>query len=179
MKNVWMLLAVVTFSVLTLTVMGVAAQAINPTSPSYSWSGELVSFDSGTRMVTVKARVLGDEAKRELSNFKAGDRVVLTWSGYDTYADGILRTARYDAAKKWNEPFTFPVEFVAYEGSDRTIPYVTFKFEVPSASIEAVKLVKPGHWITTTARHRATSESEAIMAVNSYVTTPPSRTSTK
>lgn len=178
MKNVWMRLAVATFGVLALTVMGVAAQAVNPMSPSYSWSGELVSFDPGTRIVTVKARVVGDQAKSEFSNFKAGDRVILTWSGYDTYADGILRTVRYDAAKKWSEAFTFPVEFVAYEGSDRTVPYATFKFEVPSASIEAVKLVKPGHWITTTARHRAASESEAIMAVNSYVTTSSSTTST-
>jgi len=178
MKNVWMVLAVTTFCVLTLTAMGVAAQSINPSSPSFSWSGELVSFDPGTRMVTVKARVVGDQARSELPNFKAGDRVVLTWSGYDMYADGILRTMRYDAAKKWNEAFTFPVEFVAYEGSDWTVPYATFKFEVPSASVEAVKFVKPGHWITTTSRHRPTTESEAIMAVNAYVITSSPKTST-
>lgn len=178
MKNVWMLFAVSTFCVLALTAIGVARQSIHPTSPSYSWSGELVSFDPGTRMVTVKARVVGGQAKSELSNFKAGDRVVLTWSGYDTYADGILRTVRYDAAQKWNEAFTFPVEFVAYEGSGRTVPYTTFKFQVPAASIEAVKMVKPGHWITATARHRAATESEAITAVNAYVITTPSKVST-
>ncbi len=175
MKNFWMLLAVATFCVLTLTAIGVGAQAINPTSPTYSWSGELVSFDPGTRMVTVKSKVLGEQAIGELPNFKAGDRVVLTWSGYDMYADGILRTVRYDAAKKWNEAFTFPVDFVAYDASHQ---YATFKFQVPGTSIDAVKLLKPGEWITTISRHRATTESEAIMAVNSYVKTSSSKTST-
>lgn len=178
MKNVWMFLTLVTFCVLALTTVGVATQSIHPTSPSYSWSGELVSFDANTRTMTVKARVVGEQAKGELSNFKAGDRIVLTWSGYDTYADGILRTVRHDAAKTWKEAFTFPVEFVAYEGADRTVPYATFKLQIPQASVEAVKMVKPGHWITTTARHRAETESEAIMAVNAYVITSPSRSTT-
>jgi hypothetical protein len=178
MKNMWMLLAVATFCVLALTAIGVGAQSISPTSPTYSWSGELVSFDPGTRMVTVKTRVFGEPAKRELPTYKAGDRIVLTWSGYDTYADGILRTARFDAAGKWNDPFTFPVEFVAYDGSEHTVPYATFRFQVPSASVESVKLLKPGEWITTTSRHRAATESEAIMAVNSYVITSSPKTST-
>ena len=66
--------------------------------------------------MTVKTRVVGDQALAELPHFKSGDRIVLTWSGFDTYADAISTAVRYDASKKWNEPFTFPVEFVAYEG---------------------------------------------------------------
>ena len=90
-----------------------------------------MGFDANGRTITVKSRVVGDQALAELPHFKSGDRIVLTWSGFDTYADAISRAVRYDASKKWNEPFTFPVEFVAYERQ-----YVTFKFQVPAASVD-------------------------------------------
>src|SRR6185503_16296849 len=115
MRNTWMLLAVATFCVLALTTIRVGAQSVQPTSHTYSWSGELVSFDANGRTITVKSRVVGEQALKEFRQFKTGDRIILTWSGFDTYADAISRAVRYDAGKKWNEPFTFPVEFVAYE----------------------------------------------------------------
>ena len=46
MRNTWTLLAMVTFGVLALTVIGVGAQSLHPTSETYSWSGELVGFDA-------------------------------------------------------------------------------------------------------------------------------------
>ena len=165
MKNTWMFLAIVTFSVLGLAALRVGAQSVQPTSETYSWSAELVGFDSSGRTLTVKSRVVGDQALAELAHFKAGDRIVLTWSGFDTYADAISRAVRYDAAKKWNEPFTFPVEFVAYESPRQ---YVTFKCQVPAGSVEAVRSVKPGEWVTATSKHRASNETEAITAVNAY-----------
>ena len=96
---------------------------------------------------------------------RTGDRIVLTWSGFDTYADAISRAARYDAAKKWSEPFTFPVEFVAYEAPRQ---YVTFRFQVPAGSVEPLRSVKPGEWVTATSKHRASNETEAITTVNAY-----------
>jgi hypothetical protein len=175
MSNNWILLAgMLTFCVLALTAIHVGAQSVQPTSETYSWSGELVGFDANGRTITVKSRVVGDQALKELPQFKAGDRIVLTWSGFDTYADAISRAVRYDATKKWNEPFTFPVEFVAYESPRQ---YVTFKFQVPAGSVDAVKSLKPGEWITATARHRPSNESEAITAVNAY-TSSASRAST-
>ena len=111
MRNIWTLLASATFCLLALTVIGVGAQSLQPTSETYSWSGELVAFDTNSRTITVKSRVVGDQAPAEMSRFKSGDRIVLTWSGFDTYADAISRAVRYDSAKKWSEPFTFPVEF--------------------------------------------------------------------
>lgn len=165
MRNTWTLLAIVSFCVLALAAIRVGAQSVQPTSPTYSWSGELVGLDEDGRTITVKSRVVGEQALAELSRFKAGDRIVLTWSGFDTYADAISRAVRYDAAKKWNEPFTFPVEFVAYEVPRQ---YVTFKFQVPAASVAAIKSLKPGEWVTATSRHRPSSESEAITAVNAY-----------
>jgi hypothetical protein len=165
MRNTLLLLAIVTLSVLAMTANRVGAQSVQPTSQTYSWSGELVSFDATGRMMAVKSRVVGEQALAELPQFKSGDRIVLTWSGFDTHADAISRAVRYDAAKKWNEPFTFPVEFVSYESPRQ---YVTFKFQVPAASVEAVKSVKPGEWVTATSRHRASNETEAITAVNPY-----------
>ena len=165
MRKTWMLPAVATFCVLALTAMRVGAQSVQPTSQTYSWSGELVSFDANGRTLTVKSRVAGDQALKALPQFNMGDRIVLTWSGFDTYADAISRAVRYDAAKKWNEPFTFPVEFVAYESPRQ---YVTFKCQVPAASVDALRSVKPGEWITATSKHRASNETEAITAVNAY-----------
>ena len=174
MRDTWMLVAIATFCVLAFTAIRVGAQSVQPTSETYSWSGELVAFDANRHTVTVKSRVVGDQALKELPQFKSGDRIVLTWSGFDTYADAVLRAIRYDPAKKWDQPFTFPAEFVAYESPRE---YVTFRFQVPAGSVEAVKSVKPGEWITTTARHRASSEAEAFTAVNAY-TASAARTTT-
>ena len=174
MRNTSMLLAITTFCILALTAIRVGAQSVQPTSETYSWSGELVGFDANGRTITVKSRVVGDQALTELPHFKSGDRIVLTWSGFDTYADAISRAVRYDAAKKWNEPFTFPVEFVAYESPRQ---YVTFKFQIPAGSVDALKSLKPGEWVTATSRHRPSSETEAITAVHPY-TASSTRTST-
>jgi len=163
MRNTWTLLAMVTFGVLALTVIRVGAQSLHPTSETYSWSGELVGFDAGACAMTVKARVVGDQALAELPRFKSGDRIVLTWSGFDTYADAISRAVRYDASKKWNEPFTFPVEFVAYDRQQ-----VSFKIQVPAASVEPLTPIKPGEWVTAISRHRPANEADAITTVHAY-----------
>ena len=174
MRNTGMLLALATFCVLALTAIRVGAQSVQPTSETYSWSGELVSFDANGGTITVKSRVVGEQALKDLPQFNAGERIVLTWSGFDTYADAILRAVRYDATKKWNEPFTVPVEFVAYESPRQ---YVTFRFQVPAASAEPLKSLKPGEWVTATTKHRASNEAEAITAVHAY-TASASHTST-
>jgi hypothetical protein len=177
MKHDWTLLAMATFCILALTMVRLGAQSVQPTSPTYTWSGELVAFDPATRMMTVKSRVVADHARGEMPSFKAGDRIVITWSGFDMYSDGIARAVKYDASKKWSEPFTFPVEFVAYETPR---DYVTFKFAVPAASVDKVKSLKAGEWVTGIARHRAASEADAITTVHAYSApaSPSSQSST-
>lgn len=165
MKNTWMLVAFMICCSLALTAIGTGAQSLQPTSPTYSWSAELVALDANARVATVKARVVGEQALAELPRFTSGDRIVVTWSGFDTYADAISRVVRYDAAKKWSEPFTFPADFVAYDASQH---YVTFKVQVPPTSIDALKSLKPGEWITAISRHRSSSEADAITSVNAY-----------
>jgi hypothetical protein len=153
---------------IALCVLGSAAvSATAPASDTYTWSGELVSFEPNARVITVKSRLVNEQEMGTMSQFKPGDRIVLVWSGYDSYSDGIARATRFDAGQKWSDRFTLPVEFVSF---DTTTKYLTFKFQVPAASVDAVKAVKPGHWITAVAKHRPSSDAEAIMAVKSYVT---------
>ena len=173
MRHDWTLLAMATFCILALTMVRLGAQSVQPTSPTYSWSGELVAFDPATRTMTVKSRVVADQARGEMPNFKAGDRIVITWSGFDMYSDGIARAVKYEASKKWSEPFTFPVEFVAYETPRE---YVTFKFVVPAGSVGNVTSLKAGEWVTGIAKHRAASEAEAITTVHAY-SSPASQSS--
>ena len=175
MKNTWMLTALATFCVLVLAAVRVGAQSVQPTSETFSWSGELVAFDPDTRMATVKSRVVGEQALDEMPRFKQGDKIVLRWSGFDTYADAISRAVRYDASAKWTDAFTFPVEFVAYESPRQ---YVTFKFQVPLTSVEPIRSIKPGEWVTAIARHRPSSEAEAITAVNAYTAAAAAHQST-
>ena len=172
MRNTSTFWAIVTFGVLALTVIGLGAQSLHPASETYSWSGELVKFDASGRTMTVKARVVGDQALAELPSMKAGDRIVLTWSGFDTYADAISQAVRFDASKKWNQPFTFPVELVAYERQ-----YVTFTIQIPASSVEPLTPITPGEWVTVISRHRPASEAEAITTVHAYTASPRPSTS--
>jgi hypothetical protein len=133
------------------------AQVTQALSDTYVWHGELVSFEPGTGTFTVKARVLSDVAK-EAGRFNVGDRVLVTWSGMDKYAD--------DANQKVDAPFSFAVEIGSRDVQN---DYMTFKFRAPQAASAAVKAVKPGEWITITTRQRPASEAQAIVSVEPYV----------
>jgi hypothetical protein len=154
-----------------------ASPAINASSQwsdTYIWSGELVGFDPNTRVITVKSRLVNEHELGTMSQFKPGDRIALIWSGYNDWAAGISRAARYDGGQKVSDRFTLPVDFV---GFDTTTKYLTFKFQVPAGSVDAVKAVKPGHWITATSKHRPSSDADSIMAVKSYVVSSSTSTS--
>ena len=142
-----------------------AAQSAQPAADTYTWSGELVSLDENARILTVKSRVVGEQPMTELPKFKAGDKIVLTWSGYDKYADAINHAVRYDATKKAEERFTFPAEFVAF---DKDHQYVTFKVPIPADSISKIRSLKPGEWVTATSPHKK-GESQPIVSVRPYV----------
>ena len=165
-RNSWTFLTLVTLSLPIFISGPAAAQSSQPAADTYTWSGELVSLDEGARILTVKARVVGDQPMTELPKFKAGDRMLLTWSGFDKYADAINHAVRYDATKKAEERFTFPVDFVAFDSSHQ---YVTFKVPVPQDGISKIKSLKPGEWVTATSPHAKAAE-HPIVAVRPYVT---------
>src|SRR5678815_2021754 len=92
-------------------------------------------------------------------------RMMLRWSGFDIYADSIVRGLRADEAKT-DEKFTFPAEFVSFD-PDRK--YVTFKVVVPETSLANIKALKPGEWITATSPHGALAKATPITAVRPFV----------
>ena len=66
----WALLTLVTLSLPFAITSQVAAQSSQPAADTYTWSGELVSLDEGARILTVKARVVGDQPMTELPKFR-------------------------------------------------------------------------------------------------------------
>jgi hypothetical protein len=150
------------FAVLAFTSTTVRAQA--PTA-TYQWSGELVSFDDGTRTATIKARLVDQEAVADLKRFKAGERVNLWWSGAFDYADGIRRVMSSSDRKE--ERFLLPVELVSTEAPNQ---YVTFRLRVPDSQAAGLKSVEPGEWVTVTSSHRASSDADAIVSIRPFVT---------
>jgi len=135
-------------------------------SDKFSWSGELVSLDENAHMVTVKARVVGDQAPGAFAQFKPGDRIQLGWSGYDAYADAVNKAERAAATKKAEDRFTFPVDFVSY---DTARQYVTFKVSIPVDSVAKLKTLKPGEWVTAISPHGKPAETQPIVAIRPYV----------
>jgi hypothetical protein len=143
---------------------GLAAQAgQTPAAESFSWSGELVALDESARTLTVKARVVGEQAITELSRLKAGTRILSTWSGFTDSAEGILRVAAETA--KFEERFTFPVEFVSYD-PDRK--YVSFKVKLTEGGFANVKSVKAGEWVTAVSPHGVSSKTTPVARIKPY-----------
>jgi hypothetical protein len=153
--------------VIVLSACGILAAASTPAAgDTFDWSGELVSFDAGAKTATVKARAVDQQALADLKRFKAGDRVLLLWSGYDKYADAIRRVMPYGEERKNDDRFLLPVELVS---TDAPHQYVTFRVRVPDASVTSVKSVRAGDWVTVTSSHRADRETEAVVAMRPYV----------
>ena len=130
---------------------------------TFIWHGELVSVDQATGTFTVKARVLADAAK-EVAGFTAGDKVILTWSAVDKYADAIRQIIKQDANQKMTDPFVFPVELASPAVQN---DYMTFKFRAPNA-VGSVSSVKPGEWVTVTTKKGSTTDAQAIVSVEPY-----------
>jgi hypothetical protein len=161
MRTVFSMMALCGF-VLT----GVMSHARQLSAESFSWSGELVIVEEASRRVTVKAPVVGDQAPADFGRLKAGERVMLGWSGYDRFADAILRVGRTTDVNKADERFAFPVEFVSFDPSRR---YATFKVQIPEANVASVKELKPGEWVTATSPHGTASKTTPVVSIRPYV----------
>jgi hypothetical protein len=141
------------------------AQSTQPTSEAFSWNAELVALDQNAKVITVKSPFVGEQAAAEFERMKTGERVMLTWSGYDKYADAI-REVRPVAVKKSEERFTFPAEFVSFDATRR---YVTFKAQIPESGLANLKSLKAGEWVTATSPHGAAAKTNPITAIRPYV----------
>lgn len=147
------------------------AQAMVQTKDSFSWSAELVALDESSKTLTVKVSGWGEHLAADFGRLKAGERVMLRWSGYDTYADSIVRGLRL-ADVKADEKFTFPAEFVSFDPERK---YITFKVSVPETSLANIKMLKPGEWVTATSPHGASAKTAPLSAVRPYVISSTSK----
>jgi hypothetical protein len=130
---------------------------------TFIWHGELVLVDRATGTFTVKARML-EEAANEVARFKAGDKIVLTWSGVDKYGSAIRQIAKQDANLTITDPFVIRAELAS---PDVQNGYVTFKFRAPNA-VGSVSSVKTGEWVTVTTEKGSTNDAHAIVSVEPY-----------
>jgi hypothetical protein len=164
------------FPILGVLALGgsLIAQSTQPAAGEFSWHGELVALEDTARMLTVKSPVVGEQAPAEFGRLKAGERVVLTWSGFDKFADAINGVARPANASKSEDRFTFPAEFVSYDSGRR---YATFKVQIPQNSIANLKSLKPGEWVTATSPHGQSSRTTPIVTIRPYVGSASTTTS--
>jgi hypothetical protein len=91
---------------------------------------------------------------------------MLTWSGFFDSADAVNNVAHYDATKKADEKFTFPVEFVSYDAQRK---YITFKAPIPADQVAKIQSLKPGEWVTATSPHGKASGMQPIVKIRPYV----------
>src|SRR5688572_1237845 len=138
----------IVLAALSVWSMAVYAQSSQTGDGAWQWSAELVSFDEATRMLTVKAMAVGDAA-RQVSAVKSGEKVMITWSGFDKYASAVNGVVKPDATKKLETRFAFPAEFVAFDAERN---YITFKASVPADSVSRIKALKTGQWVTATSK---------------------------
>jgi hypothetical protein len=155
-------------AIFVLSACGIlAAHAQQAVSDTYQWSGELVSFDDSARMVTVKARLVDQDAVNDLKRFKTGERALLVWSGHDTHADAIRRVTPYTDDRKAADRFLLPVELASTEVVNQ---YVTVRLRVPDASVAGLKGLKPGQWVTATSSHRPSRDNDGLVSIRPYTT---------
>jgi hypothetical protein len=141
------------------------AQAAEPHSGTYTWSGELVSVDATAMKMTVKARVAYQEAVSELKQFKPGESVWVVWSGVYDQPDAVRQLRRGEANRKIAENLMLPAELVSPEAPNQ---YITIRVKVPETILTAIRTVKPGDWVSVTSRHRPSTDAEAVTAVKPY-----------
>jgi len=146
-------------AVVIVTACGILAP-VTRAAESYEWSGEFVALDEGARLVTVKARLLDDAATADVNQFKAGDRVVLVWSGM-TFSDAIRRVLSYTAPAKADEQLLASVEFVSADTASRSL---TFRARVPGDDVVTLKAATTGDWITATSI-RASRDPGAVVSI--------------
>ena len=163
-----------TFVTVILTIGIVAAGAAQEraqipapaTTDTYVWTGVLVSFEDATRTMTAKVRIFGPQALGEPGRFKPGDRVSLSWLGYDAHADHVREVVPDDATRRNQGSFQFPAEFVSAEEQNN---YVTVKFHVPASASVTLKALKPGDWVRVRSRQNPSNETDTVVDVKPFM----------
>ena len=133
---------------------------------TYRWDGELVSLDEATGTLRVRSRVASPAGLAAVTDAQAGAPIVITWSGYDSQANGIRTAMPDDGSGLWgSNRFLLRATFVE---ADEAGQYLTFEVAVPEASLEAVRALAQGAWTSVTSPHHPADAAPAVMAVTAY-----------
>ena len=118
---------------------------------TYRWHGELVALDESSRTLTVRARVAGRRGLAALAGTRAGEPIVITWSGFEDRANGIRSVAPEDGSGLWgNDGFLLQATLVDADPAGR---YLTFATEIPDSGVAAVRTLSRGDWATVRTPH--------------------------
>ena len=167
MSTQWLQIAAVAAVVTIGASVLAVAQSAQKQGDTFTWSGELVSFDATAKSMTVKSRVAYQEAISELKQFKAGDRIWVVWSGNHDYSDAVRQVRRAETGRTIDDPLVLPAELVSTEAPNQ---YITIRVKLPESGLAAITTVKPGAWVTVTSRHRPSTDADAVVAVRPYAT---------
>ena len=133
---------------------------------TYRWDGEFVALDETTGTLTVKSRVASPSGLADVAEAQPGEPIVITWSGYDSQANGIRAAMPDDGSGLWgSNRFLLRATFVEADTAGR---YLTFKVDVPEASLAAVRALAQGAWASVTSPHHPADAAPAVMTVTAY-----------
>lgn len=141
------------------------AQAPNAQNQNqYEWSAELVSFDQGSGMATLKARMDARADTSILGELSEGDRITITWTGL-TWGAGIADISRQGSSSQSTGRLDMPAEFV---GTEMDETYLLFRVPVPQSSASSLQGLASGEWVTATTPHSASRLNQAVSEIRPY-----------
>ena len=133
---------------------------------TYRWDGEFVALDEATGTLTVKSRVASPSGLASVADAEPGAPIVITWSGYDSQANGIRVAMPDDGSGLWgSNRFLLRAAFVEVDAAGR---YLTFRVAVPEASLATVRTLSQGAWASVTSPHHPADAAPAVMTVTAY-----------
>jgi hypothetical protein len=110
-----------------------------------------VALDEATDMLTVRSRVTSPSGLAALAGAKAGEPIVITWSGFESRANGVRAALPDDGSGLWgSNRFLLRATFVESDAQGR---YLTFKTAVPEDSLTTVRALTRGAWASVISPH--------------------------
>jgi len=128
-------IAAFTFVFTTAITVLAAEQPSAAKSDTYTWNGELVSFDTTADTMTVKVRVAYPDVVSQVKHIAAGERVWIVWSGVHDFSDAVRQVRRAESRSQISEDLVLPAELVSTEAPNQ---YITMRVKVPETSLAAI-----------------------------------------
>lgn len=141
---------------------GAAASEYAATEGTYEWSAKLVSFDSESNTVVLRASIERYPGIDGLDGYSTGDRLTLVWTGR-YWAAGVRDLIPVGAHSEY--ALTLPVEFVSTEQADR---FLDFRVPVPANSIESIRSMEPDTRVTGISPRSGAAWGQGILLLRHY-----------